>query len=106
MAREYSVTGGGGLTLHGRESGNPDGAAIVCIQGWTQCDRCWDRQLEGPLAATARMITFDIRGHGMSDQPLELSSYTDERLWADDLAAVIDGAGAERPILVAWSYGG
>ncbi|MGZ4197792.1 MAG: alpha/beta fold hydrolase [Solirubrobacteraceae bacterium] len=106
MAREYTVTGGGGATLHVRESGNPDGAAIVFVHGWSQCDRCWDRQLEGPLAASCRLITFDIRGHGMSDKPLEPSGYADERLWADDLAAVIEGAGAERPILVAWSYGG
>jgi non-heme chloroperoxidase len=106
MAREYSVTGGGGVTLHVRDSGNPDGAAIVFVHGWTQCDRCWDRQLDGPLAARFRMITFDIRGHGMSDKPMEPDSYTDERLWADDLAAVLKGAGAERPILVGWSYGG
>jgi non-heme chloroperoxidase len=106
MAREYTVTGGGGATLHVRESGKPDGAAIVFIHGWSQCDRCWDRQLEGSLAASCRLITFDIRGHGISDKPLEPSSYADERLWADDLAAVIEGAGAERPILVAWSYGG
>jgi non-heme chloroperoxidase len=106
MAREYSVTGGSGVALHVREAGNPDGAAIVFIHGWTQCDRCWDRQLEGPLAARYRMITFDIRGHGMSDKPMEPDSYTDERLWADDLAAVLEGAGAEHPILVGWSYGG
>jgi pimeloyl-ACP methyl ester carboxylesterase len=106
MAREYTVTGGGGVTLHVRESGNPDGAAIVFVHGWSQCDRCWDRQLEGPLAESCRLITFDIRGHGMSEKPLEPSSYADERLWADDLAAVIEGAGAERPVVVAWSYGG
>jgi pimeloyl-ACP methyl ester carboxylesterase len=106
MAREYSVTGGGGVGLHVRESGNPDGPAIVFVHGWSQCDRCWDRQLEGPLAATFRMITFDIRGHGMSDKPLDPGCYTDARVWADDLAAVINGAGVDRPILVAWSYGG
>lgn len=106
MAREYTVAGGGGVTLHVRESGNPDGAAIVFVHGWSQCDRCWDRQLEGALAASCQLITFDIRGHGMSDWPIEPSSYADERLWADDLAAVIDGTEAERPIVVAWSYGG
>jgi pimeloyl-ACP methyl ester carboxylesterase len=106
MAREYSVTGGGGVTLHARESGNPDGPAIVFVHGWSQCDRCWGRQLEGPLAATFRLITFDNRGHGMSDKPSEPGSYTDELLWADDLAAVIDGTGVERPIVVGWSYGG
>jgi non-heme chloroperoxidase len=106
MAREYSVTGGGGVALHVRECGNPDGPAIVFIHGWSQCDRCWDRQLEGQLAASFRIVTFDIRGHGMSGMPSDPASYTDGRLWADDLAAVINGAGLERPVVVAWSYGG
>ena len=106
MAREYSVTGGGGVALHVRESGNPDGAAIVFVHGWSQCDRCWDRQLEGQLAASFRLVTFDIRGHGMSDMPPDPARYSDGRLWADDLAAVISGAGLERPVVVAWSYGG
>ena len=29
----------------------------------------------------------------------------DSTLWADDLAAVIDGLGLDRPVLVGWSYG-
>ena len=106
MAREYSVTGGGGVDLHVRERGNPDGGAIVFVHGWSQCDRCWDRQLEGRLAASFRLVAFDNRGHGMSDRPSDPASYTDGQLWADDLAAVIDGAGLERPVVVAWSYGG
>jgi len=106
MAREYSVSGGGGVALHVRECGNPDGAAIVFVHGWSQCDRCWDRQLEGPLATSFRLVAFDIRGHGMSDKPSDPVSYAEGRLWADDLAAVINGAGLERPVVVAWSYGG
>src|ERR1700759_4749962 len=106
MPREYSVTGGGGAALHVRERGDPDGAAIVFVHGWSQCDRCWDRQLEGRLAASFRLVSFDNRGHGMSDKPSDPGCYTDGRLWADDLAAVVDGAGLERPVVVAWSYGG
>ncbi len=106
MTREFSVTGGGGVALHVRECGNPDGAAIVFVHGWSQCDRCWDRQLEGRLAASFRLVAFDNRGHGMSDMPSDPACYTDGQLWADDLAAVIDGAGLERPVVVAWSYGG
>ena len=54
-----------------------------------------------------RLVTFDLRGHGMSEKPLGRRSTTrDGRLWADDLAAVIEQTGLERPVLVAWSYGG
>ena len=42
----------------------------------------------------------------MSEKPLEADRYSDPRLWADDVAAVIDHVGLERPVLVAWSYGG
>jgi pimeloyl-ACP methyl ester carboxylesterase len=42
----------------------------------------------------------------MSDKPPDPVSYADGRLWADDLAAVIDGSGLEHPVVVAWSYGG
>jgi non-heme chloroperoxidase len=104
--REYDIRGGGGITLRAREWGNADGPAILFIHGWSQCEMCWSRQVAGPLAAGFRMVTFDNRGHGMSEKPLEPSCYADERLWADDVAAVIDQTGLERPVLVGWSYGG
>ncbi len=104
--REYDIRGAGGVTLHAREWGNPDGPPILFVHGWSQCDLCWTAQVGGELAASFRMVTFDNRGHGMSEKPLDPGSYADERLWADDLAAVIDQTRLERPVLVAWSYGG
>ena len=103
---EYDIRGGGGITLHAREWGNPDGPAILFVHGWSQCDLCWSGQVDSQLAASFRMVTFDNRGHGTSDKPLTPGRYADERLWADDLAAVIDQTRLERPVLVAWSYGG
>jgi non-heme chloroperoxidase len=104
--REYDIRGGGGITLHAREWGNPDGPAILFIHGWSQCDLCWSGQVSSELATRFRMVTFDNRGHGTSGKPLDPGCYADERLWADDLAAVIDQTHLERPVLVAWSYGG
>ena len=76
------------------------------IHGWSQCDLCWSGQVSSQLATSFRMVTFDNRGHGTSGKPLDPGCYADERLWADDLAAVIDQTHLERPVLVAWSYGG
>jgi pimeloyl-ACP methyl ester carboxylesterase len=104
--QEYRVRGGGGVVLHAREWGNPDGPAIVFVHGWSQCDLCWQAQVDSPLAARFRMVTFDLRGHGTSERPPAPGGYTDERLWADDLAAVLDQLAVERPVLVGWSYGG
>jgi pimeloyl-ACP methyl ester carboxylesterase len=102
----HEVRGGGGLTLHVREWGNPRGRPLLFIHGWSQSQMCWARQVSGALAERFRIVTFDIRGHGMSEKPLESDRYTDERLWADDLAAVIEETRLERALVVAWSYGG
>jgi non-heme chloroperoxidase len=102
----HEILGGGGLRLHAREWGNPDGPGILFIHGWSQSDLCWRKQVEGDLAAAFRIVTFDLRGHGLSEKPLGSEHYGDGQRWADDVAAVIDQTGLERPILVAWSYGG
>jgi non-heme chloroperoxidase len=104
--RDYDIRGGGGITLRAHDWGCPDGPAILFVHGWSQCDMCWEAQVRSPLAERFRMVTFDNRGHGMSDKPLDGGCYADERLWADDLAAVIEQTRLDRPVLVAWSYGG
>ena len=40
-----------------------------------------------------RLVTFDNRGHGMSEKPPDAEHYGDARLWADDVAAVIEQTG-------------
>ena len=102
----HEVRGGGGLRLHVREWGDPQGSPIVFVHGWSQSQLCWSRQIAGPLAEDFRLVTFDLRGHGMSEQPLDPARYVDARLWADDLNAVIEHLALDRPTLVAWSYGG
>jgi non-heme chloroperoxidase len=101
----HSVHGGGGLRLHVREWGNPDGTPILLIHGWSQNHLCWARQYEGALAGEFRLVAYDLRGHGMSEAPLEAEHYTDDRLWADDVAAILDALALERVVLVGWSYG-
>ena len=66
---------------------------------------CWARQYESALADEFRIVAYDLRGHGMSEAPLEPERYTDGRLWAADLAAIIDHLRLDRPVLVGWSYG-
>ncbi len=100
------VRGGGGLRLHVREWGDPQGPPIVFVHGWSQSQLCWSRQTAGPLADHFRIVTFDLRGHGMSEKPPEAEHYVDAGLWAEDLNAVIEVLELDRPVLVAWSYGG
>jgi non-heme chloroperoxidase len=102
-----AVTSPDGVALAAYAWGNPDGRAIVFIHGFSQCHLAWRRQMDdAALAAEFRMVAYDLRGHGSSDQPVARERYRDDRLWADDLATVIAAAGLKRPTLVAWSYGG
>src|SRR5262245_39343409 len=105
--REHSISGGGATLLHASEWGNSAGPAVVLIHGWSQSELCWSGQVASQLAATCRIVTFDLRGHGRSAKPsADGDAYADGRLWADDLAGLIDQAQLTRPVLVAWSYGG
>jgi non-heme chloroperoxidase len=104
--RIHAVRGGGGLRLHVREWGREDGPPILFIHGLSQSHLCWAKQYESALAEEFRLVAYDLRGHGMSEAPLEPEHYTDGALWADDVAAVIEQLRLDRPVLVGWSYGG
>ena len=103
--KTHDVEGGGGVRLHVREWGKADGPPVVFIHGWSQNHLCWDKQYESALRDEFRLVAFDLRGHGMSEAPAGPGPYTDDRLWADDLAAVIGRLDVERAVLVGWSYG-
>jgi len=105
-AATHEILGGGGVKLHAREWGNPGGPALLFIHGWSQSDLCWLNQVRGELAETFRIVTFDLRGHGLSDKPAGPEHYADGQVWAGDVASVIGQTGLEQPVLVAWSYGG
>ena len=77
--------------------GAPDGQPIVLIHGWSQNHLCWAHQYDSALADEFRLVAYDLRGHGMSDAPLDAAHYTDAALWADDLAAVIEALELQRP---------
>jgi non-heme chloroperoxidase len=104
--RVHTVQGGGGLRLHAREWGRADGPPILFIHGLSLSHLCWAKQYHSVLADEFRLVAYDLRGHGMSEAPLEPGYYTDGELWADDVAAIIQQLRLDRPVLVGWSYGG
>ena len=105
--RHQDVVSPDGLRLGAYEAGNERGAEILFIHGFSQCAQCWSGQFEDPsLEERFRLIAFDIRGHGTSDKPSDPTRYSDDRLFADDVNAVMDAFGLERPVLVGWSYAG
>lgn len=102
----HTVKGADGINLHAREWGRPAGIPILLIHGWSQSHLSWSKQCDELGQRGYRVVALDLRGHGMSDAPLQADQYIDGNKWADDIAAVIDQVALDKPILVGWSYGG
>ena len=103
--RSLRVTTSDGLGIDAQIWESAPGPEIVFIHGMLQCHLSWSKQVESALAHKFRMVTYDFRGHGGSDQPLDPSYYNDSARFADELQAVIQAAELKRPILVGWSLG-
>lgn len=96
-----------GVPLNVVETGNPDGAPVVFLHGFSQSYLSWRAQLDDPeLAQHFRLIALDLRGHGASGKPWVPEAYQGHEPWADDLAMVMQTLDIHQPWLVAWSFGG
>jgi non-heme chloroperoxidase len=105
VSSHETVLGHGGVPLAVQEWGNPDGPPILLIHGFSFSAVSWKNQI-GEIAQNARIIAFDLRGHGMSGKPWHEADYSGSEIWADDVAAVLEAKGVERPTIVGWSFGG
>ena len=105
-AKTFKVQTPDGLSIAAQEWGNPNGPEILFIHGFSQSHLSWSRQFGGELAKSFRLITYDIRGHGGSDKPLDAVFYRDHKRWADELKAVMETAKLKKPVLIGWSDGG
>lgn len=84
------------------------GSLVVLIHGWPLSADSWDAVAVELVEAGHRVVSYDRRGFGRSDQPF--TGYDYDTL-ADDLAAVINYALPTQPIgekatLVGFSMGG
>jgi len=108
--RHTTVSAPDGVQLAVQESGDPQGAPLILIHGLLGSHLSWDAQRADPALQRYRLISYDLRGHGLSGKPAGAAAYSDGRRWADDLAAVIaatsgGGASARKPVLAGWSLG-
>src|SRR5581483_4408900 len=80
---------------------------LLYVPGFTSnLHENWEPPLDrvfGRLSSFCRLILFDKRGTGLSD-PIEGAPTLEERM--DDVRAVLDEAGSERPALFGFSEGG
>lgn len=102
VRRTISAPDGTALATH--EYGNPNGATILFVHGWSQCHLSWYRQVtDTALLDRYRMIALDLRGHGASGSP---PGRYRPKIQADDVRAVVDGLALRGVTLVGWSFGG
>jgi non-heme chloroperoxidase len=106
QAKTSFATAPDGVRLAVYEWGNPSGPELVLIHGFAQCHLCFAPQVRSKLAQDFRIVAFDMRGHGASDKPDTPSAYQGRDVWAKDIAAVLDYAKLDRPVLAGWSMGG
>ncbi len=95
-----------GVKISVQEWGAEQGPELLFIHGFSLTHLCWRDQLCSELTERHRVITYDLRGHGGSDKPLDPRYYREPQRWADELKCVMAACGLKRPVLVAWSYGG
>lgn len=81
-----------------------EGRTIILIHGWPLSSDSWDDQAVALANAGYRVLAYDRRGFGRSDQPWEGYDYD---TFADDLADVMEAAEIEADAaLVGFSMGG
>ena len=87
-----------------RMDGDSAAAAVVFIHGNLSSSVFWKSTMAA-LAGEFRCVAPDLRGFG-DTEPLAISARTGMDDMADDVLAVCDGLGLERPHLVGHSMGG
>jgi pimeloyl-ACP methyl ester carboxylesterase len=90
------------VRIHYREAGS--GPAVLITHGYSATSYMWRDTLDH-LADRHHAIAWDIRGHGGSDSPEDPTRYT-RQASLDDMAALLDQAGAADAILIGHSLGG
>jgi len=80
-----------------------EGRPVILIHGWPLNADSWETQAVGLAEAGHRVISYDRRGFGRSDQPWDGYDYD---TLADDLAAVIEATGVQDAAIVGFSMGG
>jgi 3-oxoadipate enol-lactonase len=89
-----------GIRLYYESHGS--GPPVVLVHGLGLSSDMWRYQVPA-LAERYRVIILDTRGHGQSSKP---AGPYEMRMYVEDLRALIDLLGFDRPVLIGLSMGG
>jgi 3-oxoadipate enol-lactonase len=91
-----------GLVIHYLDQGRRAGPPLVFINSLGTDFRIWNEVAE-VLAPDFRIVTYDKRGHGLSESGPDKNDMAD---YARDLAALLDQVGVGRATIAGLSIGG
>ncbi len=85
------------------EWGNPTRPEVLLIHGFSQFHLCFAPQIASHLVPDFRIVAYDQRCHGGSQQPVDPRAYDTPDVWARGLAAVTATKRLRRRVLVGWT---
>ena len=91
-----------GVKIYYEDHGH--GPPILLSHGYSATCRMWDGQIAA-FARRHRIIVWDMRGHGETDDPEDPAAYS-EALTVEDMAALLRCCGIERAVIGGLSLGG
>jgi pimeloyl-ACP methyl ester carboxylesterase len=80
------------------------GPTLLLTHGYSSTSAMWQGQIAA-LSKHHKLVLWDMRGHGRSDYPDDPAAYG-EALTVEDMAALLDEAGARSAIVGGLSLGG
>jgi 3-oxoadipate enol-lactonase len=92
-----------GTGLYYWSAGNRNSPTVVLTHGITIDHGTYAPQVPALLEAGYRVVTWDLRGHGLSRPSPEAISI---RAAAEDMAMLLDQSGTDRSVWVGQSFGG
>lgn len=83
--------------------GDKDGLPIILIHGMALDQTMWNPQIIQLLKDHYRVVTYDIRGHGLSKVGYGQYTY---KMFVKDLIGLMDHQGIDQAVLCGLSMGG
>src|SRR5581483_1258627 len=80
------------------------GPAVLLTHGFSATAEMWNANI-AVLSQRYKWILWDMRGHGRSDSPSDLTLYSEE-LIVSDMAALLDACGERQAVIAGHSLGG
>jgi pimeloyl-ACP methyl ester carboxylesterase len=94
-----------GLTVRSVERGDPSAPPVLFVHGWGCSAYVFNRNLPVVSDAGFRAIAVDLKGHGLSDKPVDAKDYEVDSL-VEHLHEILDALDLRRPALAGHSLGG